>query len=237
MNDEADLEVFSLVMEVRQSAFQRMYLEACLLATPDFDAISEVLGLPVPAIEVYEDKHFPVSRFTKMRKLELIHRVESQEERTLKLWALTQGLEWVKWRLGLPVDISPVEGMQMLLPDCIYKAKQAFFESTGTVDDGEARKWTMVAMALGRQVKGWVTDKKGMLDELELALEGIDAKEVEIPSLEDVGDDPELLQDAGNISNAEALDEALSANTRVAQHPAAKAMWPEQKKEPDWDLM
>ena len=240
MSQDDDLEVFHLLSEVRKSPFQRMYLEACLLTQAPREEIADTLGYPLSVVQAYLKSDYPVASASKMRKLEHIHSIQNPEERDLKLWALTQGIGWVKWRLGLGTEVSPVDGLQMLLPDCVYKAKQAFFEANGTIDDAEARKWTMVSLAVSRQVKAWVTDKKGMLEDLELALSQIDATDADIPSLEDLGDDSSVLPDVGGASAAEELDAALkelSSTQNVGQHPAARAIWPEKEQEPDWELL
>jgi hypothetical protein len=240
MSENDELEVFHLLSEVRKSPFQRMYLEACLLTQAPLEDIADTLGYPLSVVQLYLERDYRVASASKMRKLEHIHSISDPEERNLKLWALTQGLSWVKWRLGLGSEVSPVNGLQMLLPDCVYKAKQAFFEANGTIDDAEARKWTMVSLAVSRQVKAWVTDKKDLLEDLELALKQIDAEDADIPNLSDIGDDPSLLPDVGVSSAAEELDAALkelSEDSKVGQHPAAKAIWPEKQAEPDWDLL
>lgn len=240
MSENDELEVFHLLSDVRKSPFQRMYLEACLLTQAPREEIADTLGYPLSVVQTYQDKDYPVASGSKMRKLEHIHSIPDTEERNLKLWALTQGMSWIRWRLGLGAEVSPVDGLQMLLPDCVYKAKQAFFEANGTIDDAEARKWTMVSLAVSRQVKAWVTDKKGLLEDLELALKQVDAADADIPTFADVQDDKSILPDIGVSSAADELDAALkelSSSQVIGQHPAAQAIWPERDPEPDWDLL
>jgi len=241
MTDDVDL--FTYFSEIKHSRFQRLYLEAALLATPDNNLIADMFGLPLVVIEEYVSRHYRVRLASKLAKLEHVHSIQDTEEKNLKMWAITQGIEFVQWRLGMPVEVSAVEGMQRLFPDCVFKAKEAFFAAATSDNDAEARKWAMVALAVGRSLKLWVTDKKGLLDDLELAVSGANPEELPIPSLDDVGDDPQVLPDVNNSAGAADLDAAMKEIEKLAgspqvvgKHPAVDAMYPKKGPSIDWGL-
>jgi hypothetical protein len=112
--------------------------------------------------------------------------VSDRAEAALKLWALSQGLTFIAWRMGRQVQVSPVEGLQDLFTTCIYKAKEAIFSGNVSEASKESTKWVKLSMDIARLLKIWVMDSAAAKKDIELALqevvpdfEGLDSLDVE----------------------------------------------------------
>ena len=160
----------SLAKVIQASEFTRVYLEASLLATSDVVQIAELFGIPIEVIQEYEKSLFPVFSLNRLQKLELVSKSKGSEELELKRWAVTQGFDFVKWRLGFKVEMSPVESMISMYSDCFYKSKEAFFSSNSDESSKEALKWVRQAAGLAQILKTWVTDSAEAKKDIELAL-------------------------------------------------------------------
>jgi len=201
-----------LLQQIHENNTQRVYVEACLLATDNLSEISAALELPEQILAQYKDKYFPISRGIKLDKFEYISGIKDDNERQLKLWAVTQGFEFIKWRLGLHVEITPLEGVQSLYVDCVYKAKEAFYSHNATDSSKEALKWVNEAVTVAKLIKSWVADNKEAMKDIELALEKLDGETVKFEPL-DIFDDPSVLPDAQDFSEKQAsLDELEEQN-------------------------
>lgn len=202
-----------LLHQIHNSHTQRIYVEACLLATENLSEISAVLELPEQLLAEYKDRYFQVSRAIKLDKFEYVAGIEDIAEKQLKLWAITQGFEFIKWRLGFPVEITPLEGVQSLYVDCVYKAKEAFYSSNATDSSKEALKWASEAMSFAKLIKSWVADSKEAMKDIELALEKLDGETVTFEPL-DQFDDPSVMPDVQDFSEKQAsLDELEEQNS------------------------
>lgn len=160
---------FKKGVELRDSKLRRSYIESCILASNDFQKIGELLELDPKFVEFYENVFYNVSGLDRLERLELLE----DEEDTLKLWAVSQGLDFIAWRLGKKVELSPIEGLKDLFSTCIYKSKEAMFNKNASEASREAAKWTKLAMDLGRLLKMWVMDTQAAKKDLELALEKV----------------------------------------------------------------
>lgn len=234
------MQTSDILADIHGSVFQRHYLEASLLATNDLGDIADTLGIPVEAVEIFRDQCFPVSDWSRLRKIEFIQKIEDPVERNLKLWATTQGMGYIKYRLGLSTEISPVEGVRMLFSDCLYKAKEAFFNPSTSDAGREALRWASQTMNVAKTLKHWVSDGKEALKDIEMALENIDTETLPVGNLDDLDDDsvlndnmdPQLLEDMNNLLENKAATPAM--------HPVMRQQYPEMSPAPskpkDWDL-
>lgn len=204
------MELQEHVEALKTSNYKRVYVEACLLATPNVDEISELLQIPAEVLREYERTVFPYSHFDRLSKLELLDSIEDKQERELKLWAVTQGIDFIKWRLGFKIDISPVEGLKQLYADCIFKAKEAFFNPNSAEGSKEAMKWSNQAMWMAKLIKAWVTDSKEAIRDIEMAL-----KEVSIDDI-DVGNLDKLEKESAQMK----LDLTALSESTVADGPS-----------------
>lgn len=155
--------------ELRTSKLRRSYIESCILASNDYVKIGELLELDPKFVEFYESVFYNVSGLDRLERLELLE----DEEDTLKLWAVSQGLDFIAWRLGKKVELSPVEGLKDLFSTCVYKSKEAMFNKNSSEASKEAAKWTKLAMDLGRLLKMWIVDTAAARKDLEIALEKV----------------------------------------------------------------
>jgi len=158
--------------ELRKSKTKKSYLESALLASNDLEAIASLLEMPLDILTMYRDIFYNVTGMDKLSKLELIE-ISEAEEKPMKIWALTNGLHFLRWRLGGTVSISPVEGLEELFTTCMYKAREAMFSGNTSESSKESAKWVKLSMDLARLVKVWSLDASGAKRDLEMALREI----------------------------------------------------------------
>lgn len=152
------------------SSIKRSYVEACLLASEDLAKISEIIGIPVSTLELYRTVFYDIQGLDKLSLLEVVDGVEDSEEKGMKIWALSQGLDFVAWRLGKQVNINPVEGLQELFTLAVFKSKEALFSGNASEGSKEATKWAKLSMDLARLLKAWILDSSAARSDIELAL-------------------------------------------------------------------
>jgi len=172
-------EIPSTLTHLRKSNLQSSYLEAALFSGAEINEISRLLGIPQEVILAYQEEYLPVSEGNKLEKLEYIEEEMSHKDSSirrrgsLKLWALSSGLEFLKWRLGEAVQISPIAGMQNLFSICFYKAKEAMYSSSTSDEGKESQKWIKLSTDIARLIKLWVSDSEAARKDIELALKEI----------------------------------------------------------------
>jgi hypothetical protein len=164
-----ELSFYEKALKINKSGLKRSYLESCLLASQDVKRISGLLGMPVELVVFYKDVFYDVWDLDKLSKLELVD-VTDKNESLMKLWALNQGLDFIAWRLGEPVNINPTAGLQDLFSTCIMKSKEAMFSGNATAESSEATKWVKLSMDIARLLRNWVMDSEGARKDIELAL-------------------------------------------------------------------
>ena len=91
-------------------------------------------------------------------------------EALMKMWTLTQGLDFLSWRLGKKVSISPVEGLVDLFSTCMFKSKEAMFNSSTTDTSKESTKWVKLSTDIARLLKLWVMDSEAAKRDLVIAI-------------------------------------------------------------------
>lgn len=174
--------LYAKVLELQKSPFKKRYVEACLLTGESLTVISDLLEIPEDIISFYNDVIYDVHELDRLSKMELLEN-ESSEDYTLKLWAITQGISFIGWRLGRVVSVSPVKGLDELYTMCTYKAKEALFSSNASEASREGAKWTKLSMDLARLLKLWVLDSDAAKKDIEIALKEINTEFDGIESL------------------------------------------------------
>lgn len=167
----------------------KTYLEAGLLTEADLARIAEVIELPLEVVEIYCMTFYPVRSLSRIEKLFLVETCESDTEKNLKRWAVTQGFDFLAWRMGAKVEISPVDGMSSLYADCYFKAKEAFFNSNSAEASKEALKWAKQAAEISRVLKAWVTNNKEAMKDIEIALDSLTEDDVQFGNIQQIADD------------------------------------------------
>lgn len=182
------------LLTIRYTETRRIYIEACLLASSNFEKIADLLDVEEELVEAYSKIYFDVSDLDRLDKLRIIETVEDQREQQLKLWALSQGLDFISWRLGQVPRISPVEGLTSLFSDCFFKAKEAFYNSNSADPSKEGLKWAKQGTDIARLLKSWVSDADEATRDIRIALEEITGDDMIFPDMEDLedGEDIEL---------------------------------------------
>jgi hypothetical protein len=145
------------------------------MATDDVAAISQVVEIPKEVLEVYYEFFFDIADWDRLDKIEHIEHIgqKHKTEALLKMWTLTQGLDFLAWRLGKKVSISPVEGLVDLFSTCMFRSKEAMFNGAGTEAGEQSIKWTKQSTDIARLLKMWVTDSSQAKKELEIAIKEV----------------------------------------------------------------
>lgn len=164
--------LYAKAKALRSSPLKKMYVEACLLASQDFERIAEITELDINVIVMYGLMFYDTVGLDKLSKMELLE-VPERQEQLLKLWALHQGLEFLAWRLGMKTEISPIQGLQELFSTAMYKAKEACFSGNATEESKAAAAWTKLSMDLARLLKAYTSDGNQAKKDLQLALEEV----------------------------------------------------------------
>lgn len=175
--------LYESAKDIFETKIKRQYAEACLLASSDLGAVSQTLDLSVDVIKMYRDVYYDVSNFNKLTKLEMLDKIRDLDEMTLKTWALHQGLDFIAWRLGKPVVIQPGDGLTELFSTCIYKSKEALFNSNSTIASKESATWVKLSLQIASLLKIWTTDNDSAKKEIELAIQSVTP---EFTSLDDI---------------------------------------------------
>lgn len=168
-DDSAEKALYAKALELNKSALKRRYIEACLLASSDFQRISDILEIPADVIQMYAAVFYDVADLDKLSKLELLD-VKDRDEHMMKLWALSQGLDFIEWRLGKAVNISPIDGLKELFTMSVFKAKESLFSGNSSESSKEGVKWSKMSMDIARLLKVWVMDSDAAKKDIELAL-------------------------------------------------------------------
>jgi hypothetical protein len=188
--NSAEAILFAKAQRLFTHKLKKSYIESSLLASKELDKIATLLEIPLDIITMYRDVYYDVTDLDKLSKLDLIN-CDTAEERTLKMWSLSQGLDFISWRIGNQVSISPVEGLQDLFTTCIYKSKEAMFNGNTSEASKESTKYIKLAMDLARLIKVWVLDSAAAKHDIEIALrtvvpefKGLDSLDAEMEKLE-----------------------------------------------------
>ncbi len=158
-------------------------LECALLTEETNEKIAEVLGRPIASIEEAR-RGFEPSKYGRLEKLEYIHGIKDRFDRSYKLWAFTNGIQFVQWKLGLAPAIDPVSSLQQLYADCIMKSRESIFLGNTSEEAKEAVKWTNLSIQLGKLLKSWTVDNNMATLDIQLALSG--STLADMPSLSDL---------------------------------------------------
>lgn len=184
-DDTPEKLVYSKAILLYTSQTKRKYVEACLLATKNTEEIAELLELDHEVVSLYSQVFYDVDGLDKLSRLELLN-IADRDEAMLKCWALSQGLDFIKWRLGAAVQVDPVDGLNELFTLATYKSKEALFTGNSSDSSKEATRWVKLSMDLARLMKAWVMDSDAAQRDIQLALREIDPN---FDGLEDIGDD------------------------------------------------
>jgi len=162
--------LYAKTLAINKSTLKRSYVEAALLCSNDYSEICRILDLSLEVLEFYKEFFFDVTDLDKLSKIEHIESVSEPSERSLKLWALGQGLEFLAWRLGDKVTMSPIDGLVEMFSTCMYKAKESVYTTNSTEASKEALKWTKMSADIARLLKVWTMDSSAAKKDLEIAI-------------------------------------------------------------------
>lgn len=176
--------LFTAAEALNKSKLKKGYVEASMMCEDNLEEISKILEVPLDVLEVYAEFFFDIKGWDRLSKVEHIENIPDsyRNEALLKTYALGQGLQFLAWRLGHKVSISPVEGLTALFSTCMYKATEAAHNPSNTEASKEAAKWAKQSTDIARLLKMWVMDNAGAKSDLVIAIrevvpdfEGIDS--------------------------------------------------------------
>lgn len=158
-----------------ENKLRKSYIESARMATDNLDAIAKVVEIPQEVLEVYYEFFFDIADWDRLDKIEHIENLGTKHktEALLKMWTLTQGLDFLAWRLGKKVSISPVDGLVDLFSTCMFRSKEAMFNGAGTEAGEQSIKWTKQSTDIARLLKLWVMDSSQAKKDLEIAIKEV----------------------------------------------------------------
>lgn len=162
---------------------KEIIFNAALLTDASDERVASVLGKSLKEVQEAR-RNFPESSLGRLDKLEFVTSVSNKSERTYYLWALSNGIKFIEWKLGLVSDLDPVLAVKQLFTDTIMKSRESIFSSNVEESSKEAIKWTALSIQLAKLLKGWVLDSEAAVHDLHIALEGSSLED--LPSLEDL---------------------------------------------------
>ena len=173
--------------DIYEDKLIKTYVEASLLATEDFDDIALALEVDKHVLMVYHDLYYNVHNLSRIRKTRHLSKIEDNDERNLKQWSMTNGMDFIKWRLGLITNQSTMDNIVQLQSDAYFRSKEAFFNSNGTTASVEGLKWSKQAVHLTRLIADLdEEDSDEASDELSLELERLNEDNIILPGIEDL---------------------------------------------------
>lgn len=191
-------DLYALSKDIFSDDVQRSYVEASLLTKATFSEIAETLEIPEEVIIMYHDMFYSVMPLTRLERLSVLTKEKNADIRQFKSWALTQGIEFIKWRIGGDAKVTPIGGLSSLFKDAYYKSKEAFFNANEAEASREAAKWTKQAAELARLLKAWTTDEDEARKDIEIALKSITEEDIKFEDIDELG--IELYQEASEKS-------------------------------------
>lgn len=173
--------------DIYEDKLMRSYVEACLLATEDFLDISESLEIDMHVLMVYHDLYYAVHDLSRIRKVRHLSKISDNEERNLKQWSMTNGMDFIKWRLGISTKLTTKDSISQLQSDAYFRSKEAFFNSNSTTASTEGLKWSRQAVILTKLIAELDEgDSDEASDDLMLQLQRIDESNIELMGIEDL---------------------------------------------------
>ena len=173
--------------DIYEDKLIKTYVEASLLATEDFEDISEALEIDSHVLRVYHDVYYAVHDLSRIRKTRHLSKIEDNDERNLKQWSMTNGMDFIKWRLGLLTKQSTMDSIIQLQSDAYFRSKEAFFNNNTAQASIEGLKWSKQAVHLTRLIADLEEeDTEEASDELSLELDRLTEENIDLPGIEDL---------------------------------------------------
>lgn len=181
--------LYNKARELNENPLKKRYIEACMLASPDLGSISSLLEIEVEVLNAYSKIYYDIEGLDHLDKLELTQ-VRNSDESSLKMWALTQGMDFIAWRLGKRSEVTPpLDGLRQLFDTCLYKAKEAFFSSNVSKASQESSRWVKLSMDIARLIKAWSNEGNDAQKDLEIRIKEVVATFPSVGSFHDLFDD------------------------------------------------
>lgn len=187
LNGHVEPAVIQECRDIYEDKLMRLYVEACLLATEDFEDISNSLEVDAHVLMVYHDLYYAVHDLSRIRKTRHLSKIDNNDEKNLKQWSLTNGMDFIKWRLGIITKQSTLDNIIQLQSDAYFKSKEAFFNSNNTTASVEGLKWSRQAVVLTRLIADLESgDSEEASDDLSLELERLNESNINLKGIEDL---------------------------------------------------
>jgi hypothetical protein len=165
----------------RENSMSREVLEGCLLCDDyTIEDIQIITGMSYELIEIYRLFCFDLKVFSyRLKKFEYVRTYKNDDYpdgALYKKWALSVGIRFFKWHLGIDNRLVPKEVLTNLIGDTFFRAKEHLNESLTSAVSKEALKWMKMAidssMAIHRIEEGLNERSSGDIrDQVRIALE------------------------------------------------------------------
>lgn len=174
--------------DIYEDRLVKLYVEASLLATEDFETISQTLEIDVHVLKMYHDIYYDVHDLSRIHKTRHLSKIEDNDERNLKQWSMTSGMEFIQWRMGLSTKLSTMDSIVQLQSDAYFRSKEAFFNDNSSTASVEGLKWSKQAVHLTRLIAELEDEDntEDAADELSLELSRITEANTDIIGIEDL---------------------------------------------------
>lgn len=187
LNGFVDDQLLAECKDIYDDKLTKVYVEACLLATEDFEDIASALEISEHTLMLYHDLYYAVHDLSRIHKTRHLSKITDNDERNLKQWSLTSGMDFVKWRLGLLTKQSTLDSIIQLQSDAYFRSKEAFFNSNSTKAAAEGLKWSKQAASLAKLITELETgSSEDASDDLRIALAKISEDNIDLPGIEDL---------------------------------------------------
>jgi hypothetical protein len=159
--------------ELFNDRIQRGYVESAILTGESDEVIAEIFEMKTEFIKLYRETCFDLSRLNRLEKIALLDKEKEKDVLVMKLWAMTGGLDFIRWRLGHKVEINPLTGLVELFTMCYNKSREAIFNPNSSQASIESTKWVKLSMDIARLLKLWTSDNDQARKDLEVAIKSV----------------------------------------------------------------
>ncbi len=187
LDGKVDSDLLDECKEIYEDKIIKIYVEASLLATTDYQAISNALEISEDALKLYHDVYYDVHSLSRVKKVRHLADIKDEDELSLKKWSLSSGMEFVQWRLGLSSSNNMMSNLVQLQADAYFRSREAFFNGNNTDAAAEGLKWSRQAAHLTKLIDDMTGEPEDAAsDDLLLELEKLNEDTVVLNSIHDL---------------------------------------------------
>jgi hypothetical protein len=175
------IEVTKEAMDIYESmGMAKEILEGCLLCEDHtVGDIQVVTGMHLDLIDVYKLFFFDATVFKyRILKYDYVREYTNSnfpDGALYKKWALSAGIKFFRWHLGIDADLIPQRALTNLIGDTFFRAKEHINESITSATAKESLKWMKMSIDAISQLSDMqakdTSNTRNMQDQIRIALE------------------------------------------------------------------